>query len=136
MQTREFKILFLGNTQIGKTSFIRKLINENGTDLENIPTTIGVEVKPVDIFRDIHKIRLNIWDCSGNPNFKGLGSCYYTNAQGVVLFKDDTDYHENVLKDLENICPNVPILYMNYNKQEENFDLYKNALKDFAFQNL
>tara|TARA_B110000438_G_scaffold259408_1_gene268782 strand:+ start:376 stop:786 length:411 start_codon:yes stop_codon:yes gene_type:complete len=136
MQTLEFKILFVGNTQIGKTTFIRKLINENNTNIENIPTTIGVDVKPIDIYRNRRKIRLNIWDCSGNPNFKGLGSLYYMNANGVVLFKDDTDYHENVLEELESICPNVPILHMNYNKEEDNFELYKNALKDFAFQNL
>lgn len=104
-----FKIALVGNEGVGKTSFIRKLQNNNF--IENYNPTLGVEVNSLPI-RHSSNI-FNIWDCAGQERFKGLGSGYYINASAAIIMIDNNTSYENITLWYEKIhsrCPNIPIV--------------------------
>lgn len=76
------KIVLVGEENVGKTSFVEKLMG-NSIPKEYNPT-LGVEVNPI---RKNDKC-YNIWDCSGNERFKGLGDGYFIGAQGAIIMCD------------------------------------------------
>ena len=88
MQTPEYKVVIIGETDIGKTTFIKRLVY-NMDNLYVIKKTLGVEVTPLDLHGNNGRIRLNIWDCGGD--FKGLGEKYYIDAYGAIIFKKSTN---------------------------------------------
>ena len=135
-QTREYKVLLLGPSDIGKTTFLKKILYGNNIDTNNIPTTLGVDVKPVDIHLNNDKIRLNIWDCAGNPNYQGLKEGYYTGSHAAIIFKDHTDYHKNIEINIRNKCGEIPVLYIENFDKNENITTEKNNLINFSFNNL
>ena len=122
MQTSEYKIMVLGHTGLGKTSFCRKLIDNNNNYL-NIAPTLGVDVSPCDYYVNHRKVRLNLWDCSGNENYKGLGNQYYLNSSGAIIFQDKYNKYRNYIQQLLNSCGNIPYVLIEYN-MEENIQKY------------
>jgi len=100
MQTPEYKVVIIGETEIGKTTFMKRLVY-NLHHLFIVRRTLGVEVMPVDLHGNNGRIRLNLWDCGGE--FKGLGEKYYIDAYGAIIFrKSENDNHlvfENGLPD-------------------------------------
>jgi GTPase SAR1 family protein len=137
MQVQEYKTLFIGPSEIGKTSFLKKLFHHrNDINILDIPTTLGVEVKPITIHQNYRKIRLNVWDCAGNMRYKGLGKEYYLNADFAVIFKNDNINITDVCRDILEMCRDIPVLiFDNFNKYSH-FREYSERLTDFAFQNL
>jgi len=87
------KIVLIGDSKVGKTTFLNLLKGE-GYTYSHIPT-LGVEVVPI---RRGNKC-FNVWDCSGNE-YKGLGNGYYNQAQGAIVMCDPTNVEsiENVEK--------------------------------------
>ena len=70
MQVPEYKTLFIGPSGIGKTSFLLKLHHRrNDINILDIPSTMGVDVKPVSLHHEHRKIRLSVWDCTGNKKY-------------------------------------------------------------------
>ena len=100
MQTPEYKVVIIGETEVGKTTFMKRLIY-NLNNLYMVQRTLGVEVMPLDLHGDIGRIRLNLWDCGGK--FKGLEEKYYIDSYGAIIFrKSENDNHlifENGLPD-------------------------------------
>ena len=75
------KVVFLGNTGVGKTKWAKSRV---GTDVSNYKhiATRGVEVHKID--------GCNVWDTAGDPRFIGLADGYYQNADYAVIFFDST----------------------------------------------
>ena len=84
MQTPEYKVVVIGNTQMGKTTFVRRLFYDV-PNLFIINKTLGVDVKPIDINGNNGKIRINFWDCGGEV--QGLKDGYYRGCQGAIIFR-------------------------------------------------
>jgi len=128
------KIVLVGEENVGKTSFVEKLLG-NEIPLNYTPT-LGVEVNPI---RRNNKC-YNIWDCSGNERFKGLGDGYYVQAQGAIIMCDSLNINsinkiENKRKELKRMG-DFPIVYV-LNKvdlmsQEERKEL-ENKFNDVVF---
>ena len=113
MQVPEFKVLILGDTNLSKKNFCNKLINGNNDYILTRPTS-GVDVKPCNYLINNQKIRINLWDCSGNENYKGLGKGYYLNAKGAIIFKDKDNKHEIYEQKILNTCGNIPFILIKY----------------------
>ena len=58
MQTPEYKIMLLGDTRLGKTTFCKKLINR-GNNYLNLQPTLGVDVDLCDYYVNDRKLRLS-----------------------------------------------------------------------------
>ena len=95
--THPFKILLIGPTNVGKTTFLhRHLTGEFRT--EHKPT-LGVEIHSLKYNTNYGNICLNIWDCAGDPKFTGLKNNYYLEANGAIIMTDLTG--ENIINQLE-----------------------------------
>ena len=127
MQIREFKVSLIGEKQIGKTCFFNRLDNSNSNS-DYIPT-IGVNVKPLDLFGSNGKIRINIWDNAGDNRFRGLKDNYHINSNLAIIFRNNNNNHlifENELPD------NIKKLYIdNYNINQPEFAV--NEYKDIIY---
>ena len=78
-----FKTLLLGDSEVGKTSFILRFCEDKFE--ENSLTTIGLDTKKKYIKVDDQKIQLVIWDTAGEERFKSIAKNTYKGAHGIIL---------------------------------------------------
>ena len=93
-----FKILLVGNSNVGKSSLFLRFVDEIWK--ENFIPTIGVDFKIKSIKIDNKTIKLQIWDTAGQERFKSILSSYYKGANGILLLYDITNV--NSFKNLSN----------------------------------
>lgn len=79
-------LILIGDSQVGKTNFLSRYINNKFS--EGYTSTAGIEreVKAVKLGNKIYK--LTIWDTVGQERFKCLPIKYYKNVDGVLLLYD------------------------------------------------
>ena len=85
----EYKILLLGDTDVGKTSLIIRYLEDKFD--ENYTSTIGLDVRYKDMVKNNKKIRLNIWDTAGQERFRSMTNNFLNGAQGIILVCDITN---------------------------------------------
>jgi small GTP-binding protein len=79
------KVEVVGDLKVGKSSIIKRLINNEFTD-QYIPT-IGYEFNPYLIKVNNTIIKLQIWDMCGNENYRSVLLNLYRNATlGVLVY--------------------------------------------------
>ena len=93
-----FKILLIGNSNVGKSSLFLRFVDEIWK--ENFVPTIGVDFKIKSIKIDNKIIKLQIWDTAGQERFRSILSSYYKGANGILLLYDITNV--NSFKSLSN----------------------------------
>mmetsp|Transcript_674 Transcript_674/g.1222 ORF Transcript_674/g.1222 Transcript_674/m.1222 type:complete len:204 (-) Transcript_674:62-673(-) len=83
-----FKICIIGQSGVGKTSILRRFIDDEFEEKQM--STIGVDfkVKYVDIGGK--KVKLAFWDTAGQERFKTLTSSYYRGAHAIILVYDQS----------------------------------------------
>ena len=86
---RIYKILLIGESNVGKTSIILRY-TENKFDPSGI-STCGVDLKNKFVSYNNTKIRLDIWDTAGQERFRGLAKNYFRGANGFILVYDITN---------------------------------------------
>ena len=83
----ELKILTLGDTSVGKSSFIVKFI-ENTFSYDYL-ATMGLDFKQKEIkLKSGEKILLRIFDTAGQERFKSISLNFIKKANGIVLLYD------------------------------------------------
>ena len=84
-----FKVLMLGNSNVGKSSLFLRFVDDIWND--TFVPTIGVDFKIKTIEIDQKKVKMQIWDTAGQERFKNIISSYYRGANGILLIYDITD---------------------------------------------
>ena len=84
-----FKVLLLGNSNVGKSSLFLRFVDDIWND--NFVPTIGVDFKIKTFEIDEKKIKMQIWDTAGQERFKNIIASYYRGAHGILLIYDVTD---------------------------------------------
>ena len=82
------KLLLLGDSLVGKTSILVKYINDK-FDSSSI-STIGVDYMDKIIDYKNIKIKLQIWDTSGQEKFRSITKNFYRNTDGLFVVFDLT----------------------------------------------
>ena len=83
------KILLLGDSNVGKTCFLLRYIEDTFTD--NHISTIGVDYKLKLVTAPDDKIvKLQIWDTAGQDRFRCITKNYYRGSDGIMLIYDIT----------------------------------------------
>ena len=82
------KILLLGDFNVGKTSLIKRYV-ENSFDDKYI-STIGVKISEKSLNTEICNLKLLIWDIEGNTPTKPIPVHYYRGASGAIFVADIT----------------------------------------------
>ncbi len=110
----EIKLITLGNSHVGKTSFINRY-TENTFSI-HIPSTIGIDNKyKIEKLDNNEKIKVTIFDTNGQERFRSISYNMLKNANGVLLFFDVTsrDSFDSIKEWMNNI----------YNFKDEKFPI-------------
>ncbi|MGB2927185.1 MAG: Rab family GTPase [Limnothrix sp.] len=84
------KICMLGDFGVGKTSLIRRFVEQSFSD--EYLSTVGVKLsrKSVTFADSEAEAKLLIWDIEGQTKFKAIAASYLQGAAGVVIVGDVT----------------------------------------------
>ena len=101
----QYKILFLGDSSVGKTSLITKY-TDNKFDGDSL-ATLGIDVKYKYVTLEEKKIRLDIWNSAGQERFKNITKNYFRGANGIIFVcdianKDTFNTLKNWLNEVKN----------------------------------
>ncbi|XP_036360471.1 ras and EF-hand domain-containing protein isoform X2 [Octopus sinensis] len=151
---RVFKIVFVGDSGVGKSSFIHRFCHDDFQP--TFAATIGVDFRIKSIEVGGHLFALQLWDTAGQERFRSITKQYFRKADGVLIMYDVTSEHSliNVRNWLtsvnETVDPNTVIvivgnktdLYTDYSElskqykvasrlaQENNALFYETSAKD------
>jgi Ras-related protein Rab-1A len=89
MQDYLFKILMVGDSGVGKSCILIRLVDDTFT--ESFSSTIGVDFKIETMEVDGKICKLQIWDTAGQERFRTITTSYYRGAHCVVMVFDLTD---------------------------------------------
>ena len=135
-----FKVLLIGNSDVGKSSLILRYVDQIWNDV--FVPTIGVDFKVKSIEVDKKLVKMQIWDTAGQERFRNVISSYFKGAHGILLIYDITS--RDSFKELENWLGEVErhassqvlkILIGNKSDLEEKREIQKDEGEAFAMRN-
>ena len=131
-----FKVMVIGDIAVGKTSLIRRYV-EN-IFREEYQSTLGVDFLQKKVLIDNkYQVTLSIWDVAGHSKFATFKSTYYNGSDFIIIVFDITkqrSYHsiERWLSEAQKILENdIPFLIIGNKadledeRQVSNYDEYK-----------
>jgi len=83
-----FKLLIIGNSSVGKTSFLFRYADDSFTSA--FVSTVGIDFKVKTVFRQDKRVKLQIWDTAGQERYRTITTAYYRGAMGFILMYDVT----------------------------------------------
>ena len=92
MDNEGIKIVLVGESGVGKTSIIKRFV-ENNFEYNMQPSIGGSFFTKNLIFEDGEKLTINIWDTAGQENFRSLTQIFYKEAKVGILVYDITQYN-------------------------------------------
>ncbi|VDO37262.1 unnamed protein product, partial [Brugia timori] len=84
-----FKLLIIGNSSVGKTSFLFRYCDDSFTSA--FVSTVGIDFKVKTVFRGDKRVKLQIWDTAGQERYRTITTAYYRGAMGFILMYDITN---------------------------------------------
>lgn len=106
------KICLLGDFSVGKTSLIRRFVEDKFSD--EYLSTVGVKVSRKSINLKVQateqQVNLLIWDLEGHTKFKSIAPAYVTGASGSIVAADLTriDTLDNLHQHIDLFLSNNP----------------------------
>ncbi|KAM3725500.1 EF-hand calcium-binding domain-containing protein 4B [Dirofilaria immitis] len=88
LSDRIFKVVFVGDSAVGKTCFLHRFCHNRFRFL--FDATIGVDftVKRIHLYNRV--VTVQLWDTAGQERFRSITKQYYRKADGVILMYDVT----------------------------------------------
>jgi small GTP-binding protein len=77
------KILFVGDSGVGKTCFLTRLAE--GTWLDCSIATFGVQYRMKTVTTNTREFHLQLWDTAGQEVFRAITQAYYRDAIGAFV---------------------------------------------------
>ncbi|KAB5543379.1 hypothetical protein PHYPO_G00078390 [Pangasianodon hypophthalmus] len=84
-----FKLLIIGNSSVGKTSFLFRYADDSFTSA--FVSTVGIDFKVKTVYKNDKRIKLQIWDTAGQERYRTITTAYYRGAMGFILMYDITN---------------------------------------------
>eukprot|EP00069_Balaena_mysticetus_P016654 bmy_09980T0 len=78
-----FKLLIIGNSSVGKTSFLFRYADDTFTPA--FVSTVGIDFKVKTVYRHEKRVKLQIWDTAGQERYRTITTAYYRGAMGFIL---------------------------------------------------
>ncbi|XP_009640021.1 EF-hand calcium-binding domain-containing protein 4B isoform X2 [Egretta garzetta] len=85
---RLFKIIFVGNSSVGKTSFLRRFCEDRF--FPGTAATVGVDYNVKTITVDNTQVALQLWDTAGQERYRSITKQFFRKADGVIVMYDIT----------------------------------------------
>ena len=96
-----FKVVIMGQTNVGKTSLIKSLIYKDDKFNIHEPSTIGAAYYCKKIQNNASPesyIKVDFWDTAGQERYNSMLKLYYRNADIVILVFDFETFDESFSK--------------------------------------
>ena len=82
-ENKTYKVIFLGDTGVGKTSIINRFFNKNSF----VEPTVGVFSSMLNVSYNGENYNLQIFDTAGQERFQSLAPCYVRDsAIAIIVF--------------------------------------------------
>lgn len=82
MQDKYFKVIFIGDTAVGKTSIIHQIKKQT---LDDIPPTAPAEIQVLNRVVDNVEVKFQISDTAGQERYRSIVDNYYRDSDVVVM---------------------------------------------------
>ncbi|XP_053923887.1 EF-hand calcium-binding domain-containing protein 4A [Cuculus canorus] len=83
-----FKVVFVGNSGVGKSSFIHRFCYDRF--LADLNATIGIDYQVKMLMVDNIQVALQLWDTAGQERFRSITKQYFRKADGILVMYDVT----------------------------------------------
>ncbi len=113
MSSARFKVLLAGDENVGKSSLVRRFVDNKFT--EDYVPTLGFQIFFKSLNIGEYSVDFQIWDVAGQQSFEFARRNYYTHSQGFLLVFDLTNpasfqHLENWIAEVRAICPKSPFV--------------------------
>ncbi|XP_039725051.1 EF-hand calcium-binding domain-containing protein 4B isoform X1 [Pteropus medius] len=85
---RLFKIVFVGNSAVGKTSFLRRFCEDQFSP--GLTATVGIDYRVKTVRVDDSQVALQLWDTAGQERYRCITQQFFRKADGVIVMYDLT----------------------------------------------
>ncbi|XP_009078542.1 PREDICTED: EF-hand calcium-binding domain-containing protein 4B [Acanthisitta chloris] len=85
---RLFKIIFVGNSSVGKTTFLRRFCEDHF--FPGTAATVGVDYNVKTVTVDNTQVALQLWDTAGQERYRSITKQFFRKADGVIVMYDIT----------------------------------------------
>ncbi|XP_063784535.1 EF-hand calcium-binding domain-containing protein 4B [Pseudophryne corroboree] len=85
---RLFKIVMVGNSSVGKTSFLRRFCEDSFYPGSSATVGIDYSVKTVTV--DNCQVALQLWDTAGQERYRSITKQFFRKADGVIVMYEIT----------------------------------------------
>lgn len=87
LRSHEFRFLFLGLDNAGKTTILKKLQNQPQSEIEAISPTLGFAIQTFQ-YQGYH---LNVWDIGGQKSLRPYWKNYFEKTDAIIWVVDSSD---------------------------------------------
>lgn len=135
----EFKVIVIGNPDVGKSSFIQRL-TEKKFSSKKAPT-YGMDKKDMIINKDDIRIKFAIWDTAGQQNYRHITSNFINGCSAVFMVFDLTSLDsflalEDWVKTVQEKADNKAVVVILGNKADlENLQVQDSQVERFCQTN-
>uniref|UniRef100_F7ALN7 Calcium release activated channel regulator 2A n=1 Tax=Ornithorhynchus anatinus TaxID=9258 RepID=F7ALN7_ORNAN len=85
---RLFKIVFVGNSSVGKTSLLRRFCEDRFSP--GTAATVGIDYRVKTVSVDNAQVALQLWDTAGQERYRCITQQFFRKADGVIVMYDVT----------------------------------------------
>jgi small GTP-binding protein len=82
--TPKYKVVFVGDSRVGKTSLIHRYLKES----MEVVSTLGATLTQIEVKLPSHPITLNIWDTAGQEELRNLVPVYAKGSHAAIITFD------------------------------------------------
>ena len=129
----EAKLLLVGQGSVGKTSLVKRLI-ENRFN-ENEPQTDGLSVREWSVHVNNKNVKLNVWDFGGQEIYHATHQFFLTKRSLYLLVcncrtSEEENRLEYWLKLIQSFGGDSPVIIVGNKSDEQPLDINRKALRD------
>ena len=88
---RKFKLVFLGEQSVGRTSLISRFMFDSFDDKTTYQATLGIEFLSKTMYLEDRTVRLVLWNMTGQERFRSLIPSYIRDSAAAVVVYDITN---------------------------------------------
>jgi small GTP-binding protein len=134
----QFKVPFVGDTNVGKTSIVSRYTADNFP--ANSRPTVGVSTTNITFDLATEKVELSVWDTAGQERFRSLVPLYTRHAALMVIVFDMSSAHsfpsvsawmEKLRSEMGVKCP----IFVCGNKIDLPLEVTRDSVMEWAAQN-
>nr|XP_021527026.1 EF-hand calcium-binding domain-containing protein 4B isoform X2 [Aotus nancymaae] len=85
---RLFKIVFVGNSAVGKTSFLKRFCEDRFSP--GMAATVGIDYRVKTVNVDDSQVALQLWDTAGQERYRCITQQFFRKADAVIVMYDLT----------------------------------------------